>query len=250
MRSYWFAAAALVALSSSAPAAGDPAAEQKVRDALKGFAPGVQIDSVAPAQIPGFYEVVTQGHVAYVSADGKYLVRGEVVEMASKRELTAERVGALRKVALDAVPDNKHIVFSAKEPKHSITVFTDIDCGYCRKLHSQIADYNDRGITVKYLFFPRAGLASDSYKKAVSVWCAADRGKALTEAKSGKDPEMKTCDNPVTEEFQLGVKVGVSGTPAIFADSGTQIGGYLTPDQMASRLDAMDAPQSKSTAAK
>ena len=250
MRSVWFGALALAALSSGAYA--DQAAEQKVRDALKAFAPGVQIDAVAPSPMPGVYEVVTQGHVAYVSADGKYLIRGDLVDMGSKREITSERTGQLRKVALDAIPDSKHIVFAAKQPKHEVTVFTDIDCGYCRKLHSQISEYNDRGITVKYLFFPRAGLASDSYKKAVSVWCSADRPKALTEAKTGKDPDLnKTCDNPVTEEFQLGVKVGVNGTPAIYADSGAQIGGYLTPDQMLSKLDSMkesDAP--KSTAAK
>jgi thiol:disulfide interchange protein DsbC len=249
MRSLWFGALAMATLSSGASA--DPAAEQKVRDSLKAFAPGVQIDAVAPAPMPGIYEVVTQGHVAYVSADGKYLIRGDLVDMSTKRELTTERTGALRKVALDAVPDAKHIVFPAKQAKHEVTVFTDIDCGYCRKLHSQIAEYNDRGITVKYLFFPRAGLGSDSFKKAVAVWCAADRGKALTEAKSGRDPEFKTCDNPVTEEFQLGVKVGVSGTPAVYSDSGTQIGGYLTPDQMLSKLDSMkDGDASKSTAAK
>ena len=247
MRTLWFGALALAALSSGANA--DPAAEQKVRDALKAFAPGVQIDAVAPSPMPGIYEVVTQGHIAYVSADGKFLIRGDLVDLANKREITTERSGQLRKVALDQVPVTKHIVFAAKQPKHEVTVFTDIDCGYCRKLHSHIEEYNDKGITVKYLFFPRAGLASDSYKKAVSVWCAADRGKALTEAKNGKDPEAKTCDNPVTEEFQLGLKVGVGGTPAIYSESGQQIGGYLTPEQMLSKLDSMDE-DTKSTAAK
>ena len=248
MRTLWSGALVLAALSSSAHA--DQAAEQKVREGLKAFAPGVQIDAVAPSPMPGIYEVIVQGHVAYVSADGKFLIRGDLVDMSTKREITSERTADLRKVALDAVPDAKHIVFPAKQEKYEITVFTDIDCGYCRKLHSQISEYNDRGITVKYLFFPRAGLGSDSFKKAVAVWCAADRPKALTEAKTGKDPELKTCDNPVTEEYQLGVKVGVGGTPAIYADSGAQLGGYLTPDQMIGRLDSMKADVSKSTAAK
>jgi len=249
MRCSLFGALALAALSTGASA--DPAAEQKVKDALKAFAPGVQIDAVAPSPMPGVYEVITSGHIAYVSADGKYLIRGDLVDMTSKREITNERTGELRKVALDAIPDSKHIVYPAKQAKHEITVFTDIDCGYCRKLHAHMSEYNDRGITVKYLFFPRAGLASDSYNKAVSVWCAADRGKALTDAKSGHDPEVKTCDNPVTEEFQLGVKVGVAGTPAIFAESGAQIGGYLTPDQMMSKLESLkQGDASKSTAAK
>ena len=250
MRTVWFGALALAALSSGANA--DPAAEQKVRDALKAFAPGVQIDAIAPSPMAGVYEVVTAGRIAYVSADGKFLIRGDLVDIANKRELTSERSGELRKVALDALPDAKYIVYPAKDPKHEVTVFTDIDCGYCRKLHGHMAEYNDRGITVKYLFFPRAGLGSESYKKAVSVWCAADRGKALTDAKAGKDPESKTCDNPITEEFQLGLKVGVGGTPAVYTDAGAQLGGYVTPEQLWSKLEAAKGNEEpkKSTAAK
>ena len=237
-------AALALAAAAGGAAAGDPT-EQKVRDAIKSFAPGVQIDAVAPSQVPGFYEVVTAGRVAYVSADGKYLLRGEMVEIASKRELTTERLSALRKATLDSVPEAKAITYAANDPKHTVTVFTDIDCGYCRKLHAHMAEYNDRGISVKYLFFPRAGLSSDSFKKAVSVWCAADRNKALTEAKNGKDPENKTCENPISDEFNLGMKVGVTGTPAVYAENGAQIGGYLTPDQMTTRLEAQGAKISK-----
>jgi thiol:disulfide interchange protein DsbC len=126
-----------------------------------------------------------------------------------------------------------------------VTVFTDIDCGYCRRLHTQMADYNNAGISVEYLFFPRAGLGSESFTKAVSVWCAANRNEALTHAKNGDAIENKTCDNPITEEFELGRKIGIAGTPAVIADDGTQIGGYLTPEQMVARLDQLKAEGTK-----
>jgi len=238
MRTPWLATFALAALSSSAFAAGDPN-EAKIRDALVAFAPGVKLDKVSASEVPGLYEVVTSGAVVYVTSDGKYLVKGEVVELGSKREITEERMAAIRAESLNSMPDSKAIVYQAKHQKHEVTVFTDIDCGYCRKLHAHMTEYNDRGITVKYLFFPRSGLGSESYKKAVSVWCAGDRLKALTDAKAGKDLEGKTCDNPIAEEFQLGMKMGVAGTPAVYAENGTHIGGYVTPDALATRLDAI-----------
>jgi len=118
-------------------------------------------------------------------------------------------------------------------------VFTDVDCGYCRRLHQQIADYNSVGITVEYLFFPRAGPNTESFNQAIAVWCSADRNAALTKAKSGEKLEAKTCPNPIAEEFELGRRIGVSGTPAIIAEDGTQIGGYLPPEQMIVRLDQL-----------
>lgn len=224
-------------------------AEQRIRDSLKVYNPGAVIDRVTPSPLPGYYEVVSGGNIVYVSADGKYMFAGDLYELTTRKDLTDVRRTTLHKAALEQVGDDKHIVFKAKEPKHEVSVFTDIDCGYCRKLHSQIADYNAAGITVKYLFFPRAGLNSDSYKKAVSVWCAADRNQALTEAKGGKDPDLeKTCSNPIAEEYQLGMKIGVNGTPAVYAEDGSQIGGYLPPDKMREKLDSLKA--APATAAK
>ena len=234
--------AALMALASTAALAADPA-EQTVRAAIRTLVPNANIDSVDKSQLPGFYEVVLQGQVLYVSADGKYLMSGSLWDIEGKRDLTDARKAVLRKEVLDTVGSEKRIVFAAKEPKHTVTVFTDIDCGYCRRLHQQMPEYNALGISVEYLFFPRAGVGSDSFRKAESVWCAADRNVAMTKAKSGEALEDKTCANPIAEEFELGHKVGVSGTPAVIAEDGTQIGGYLAPDQMISRLE-----QIKSTA--
>lgn len=230
----------LLALAAGGTLAADPA-EQKVQDAIKTLVPDARIDSITRSELPGFYEVVLGGQPLYVSADGRYLISGALWDIGAKRNLTEARLAGLRKSTLDAVGADQRIVYPASQPKHVITVFTDIDCGYCRRLHQQMAEYNNAGITVEYLFFPRAGIGSESYDKAVSVWCASDRNAALTKAKNGEAVENKTCPNPIASQFDLGHKVGVSGTPAVIAEDGTQIGGYLTPEQMIARLDQIKA---------
>lgn len=231
------------ALASTVALAAD-IGEQKVRDAIKSMVPTATIDSIADSAMPGFYEVVMGGNVLYVSEDGKYLMQGRVYDVGTKRDLTEAKEAVLRKVKVDQLGADKRIVFAAKNQKHKVTVFTDIDCGYCRKLHQEMAQYNDLGITVEYLFFPRAGLGSPSFDHAVSVWCSADRNKALTDAKSGTQLEKKTCANPVTEAYELGQKVGVTGTPAVIAEDGTMVGGYVPPAGLLERLNALSAKTS------
>ena len=216
--------------------AGD-ASDAVVRAALAKAAPNATIDSIRPSIIPGYREVAVGGKVVYVSADGRYLMQGALIDLNTRDNLTEVSEGALRRGQLDAVPRNRRIIFSPAKPKYRITVFTDIDCGYCRKMHAQINDYMKEGISVEYLFFPRAGIGSDSFNKAVSVWCAADPRKALTDAKLDKPVAKRTCTNPVTMDFNLGQRIGVDGTPAIYAADGTQLGGYLAPDEMLARLD-------------
>ena len=229
-----------LALVASATVQADAAGEAKVREAIKTLVPSAQIDSVSESKLTGFYEVAMSGQVLYVSADGKYLVQGMVYDIANKRDLTEEKKSVMRKAALAGVPKDRMISFPAKDEKHRVTVFTDIDCGYCRKLHQQIAEYNNLGISVDYLFFPRSGPNTPSFDKAITVWCSPDRNKAFTEAKAGVDLEKKTCDNhPITADFELGQKLGVNGTPMIVAADGSQIGGYVPPAQMLERLAAI-----------
>jgi thiol:disulfide interchange protein DsbC len=230
-------ALALAGTALAAQAADD--ATQVVTDALHTLVPNLKVDSVEPAPINGFYEVLAGGQVVYVSTDGKYLLQGGLYDLSTKKDLTESKLARARKTALDKVPASKRIVFAPKDPKYTVSVFTDIDCGYCRKLHSQIEEYNQQGIAVEYLWFPRSGLNTPSYDKAVSVWCAVDRKKAFTEAKGGAEPKAAKCDNPIAEEFDLGTRLGVNGTPSIYAPNGTQIGGYLTPEQMRAKLDSM-----------
>jgi len=234
-----------LALAASATVHADAASEAKVREAVKSLVPSAQIDSIMVSKLPGFHEVVLSGQVLYISSDGKYLVQGMVYDVAMKRDLTEEKKSTMRKAALAGVPKNRMITFAAKDEKHRVTVFTDIDCGYCRKLHQQIAEYNNLGITIDYLFFPRSGPNTPSFEKAITVWCSADKNKAFTEAKNGVEQEKKTCDNPISDDFALGQKVGVSGTPMIVAVDGSQIGGYVAPAQMLERLVAIDATASK-----
>ncbi len=232
---------ALVALVPLAQAA-EPAADTAARNALHTLVPQAKIDTVEAAPMPGYRQVIVGDQLIYVSDDGKYLLQGALLDTRSKRDLTAARLAVKNKEMVDAVPLAKRIVFAPSKPKYKVTVFTDLDCGYCRKLHSQIAEYNKLGIEVDYLFFPRTGIGSPSYDKAVSVWCAKDRHAAFTAAKAGTDPKPLKCDNPVAEEFTLGTRVGVGGTPTIFAPDGSKIGGYLSPEQLLGKLQAVEAP--------
>lgn len=224
-------AAVFGALSFSASA--DPG---KVEAAIRSLVPAASIDSVAESKVPGFYQVVLQGQVVYVSADGQFLIQGSVFDIPNKTDLTEQARGGLRRTALAAVGPEQRIIYKAPNEKYAITVFTDIDCGYCRRMHQEIPEYNKRGISIEYLFFPRAGIGSESYDKAVSVWCADDRNKAMDDAKAGRSLPKKTCDNPVQHDYELGQRIAVTGTPAVFTAQGAQLGGYLPPEQMLQRL--------------
>jgi len=215
--------------------------DETVRNAVLNLIPQAKIEQIEKAPLDGFYQVVTDGQLLYVSADGQYVLQGHLFDAKIKKDVTEARLAVAHKAKLEEVPADKRLVFAPEKPKYKVTVFTDIDCGYCRKLHSQMAEYNQRGIQVDYLFFPRSGASGASYDKAVSVWCNKDRKSALSAAKAGQNPGTATCDNPIAEQFQLGLNVGVDGTPSIFAPDGTHIGGYLSPDQMLGKLESLAA---------
>jgi len=227
---------ALAALAAFAQAAEKPE-DAAARAALQQLVPQIKIDTVEAAPLPGYRQAIVGSQVVYVSDDGKYMLQGTLYDVQNKRDLTSSRLAVDHKRKVDAVPESKRVVFAPPKPKYKVTVFTDLDCGYCRKLHSQIADYNKLGIEVDYLFFPRSGLNSPSYDKAVSVWCAKDRNGAFTAAKAGKTPTPAKCENPVADEYNLGREVGVDGTPTIFAQDGSKIGGYLPPAEMLAKLE-------------
>ena len=209
-------------------------------NAIKSMVPNIQIDSVRPAPFPGFVEMLLGAQLIYVSNDGRYLIDGQLIEIASRKNLSESSKGAVRKERLEQLAMADQVAFPADgEKKHTITVFTDIDCAYCRRLHAQIGEYNSLGIDVNYLFFPRAGVGSHSFEKAVSVWCADDRNSAFTAAKAGEEPVPLDCPNPVERHFELGRELGVTGTPALVAEDGTLIPGYVPPATLIVRLDAL-----------
>lgn len=236
----------LAGLSLLTVAASRAETPQALTDALAKVSPEAPPTSVQPSAIAGLYEVIFGSTVYYFSADGKHMLGGPLVELASRRNLSAaalqkverEQLMPQRLAFLKDLRDADAIVFAAAKPQHRITVFTDIDCGYCRELHRHIDQYNAAGITVRYVAFPRAGEGSSSFKKAENVWCAADRKAALTDAKAGKTPPDRACENPVAEQFHAGEKLGVTGTPAILLDDGRLLPGYVPPDELKRLLDA------------
>ncbi|NOT13664.1 MAG: DsbC family protein [Methylococcaceae bacterium] len=212
--------------------------ESTVKKALATAMPTVKIDSIKPSEIKGLYEVGMGANIYYVSEDGKYLLQGRLVDLATKTDLTEAKLSGTRKLALENLGQDKMIVFKPKIAKYKVSVFTDIDCGYCRKLHSEIDQYLAQGITIQYLFYPRAGKGSDSYNKAVSVWCSADRNAALTAAKKDQNLPAKTCTNPVDEHMQLGEEFDVKGTPMIVTEKGNIFPGYLPAKQLVEALES------------
>jgi thiol:disulfide interchange protein DsbC len=212
--------------------------EALIKKALGEFMPGTRIDAIQPAEIKGLYEVSMGGNIFYASEDGKYLIQGQLFDAAAKKNITESKLAGVRKASLDKIGEQKMIIFKPATSKHVVSVFTDIDCGYCRKLHSEIDQYMAQGITVRYLFFPRAGKGSDAYKKAVAVWCSDDKQKALTSAKKGESLTTKACENPVDQHMQLGEAFGMSGTPMIITEKGNILPGYVPAEQLAKVLDS------------
>ncbi len=201
--------------------------------------PELSEDSVRSTPIPGVYELSLGGRIAYISADGRYLLQGDLFDVDSEANLTEARRGSARLAAIDDISEGSMIIFGPKTAPHTVTVFTDVDCGYCRKLHRQIKDYNAEGIRVRYLFFPRSGPDTPSWFKAEQVWCAADRNEALTRAKAGENIRSEDCGpTPVEQHYRLGQSLGIRGTPAIITERGELIPGYVPPADLLEYLES------------
>ena len=236
---YWVAAFGMFV---SAGIAAQDKPEAVIGAALKSLNAEIKVDDMRPAPIAGLYEVTLAGQVVYVTADGKYLIQGMILDIPSKLDLTEVRRSELRRDLLASAPVSQRIVFKPKgEVKHHVAVFTDIDCGYCRELHKHIGEYNERGIQIEYMMFPRAGVGSDSFRKAVAAWCSKDQQGSLTKAKAGEDPGTATCVNPIEAQYNLGQQMGVTGTPTLVFPDGSVAPGYVTPEQLEQRLAEMKA---------
>ena len=246
-----------ISVGSNSPAATKPIAEpsfaagspqERVRNVLKGLNPAIRVDGIEASPVRGFHQVVAGGQVVYVSDDGKYLFQGELMDVAARKNLSDVALSKVRGEVLKTLPLADRIVFSPTgTPKHKVVVLTDIECGYCRKFHSEIAEINRRGIEVEYLAFPRAGLGSADYRKMVSVWCADDRKKALTDAKNDRAVPNKTCKTPVDMQYNAGLRMGLEGTPMLLTTDGQFLGGYLPPDVLQQRLEQVEAERGKAS---
>ncbi|EZQ18831.1 bifunctional protein-disulfide isomerase/oxidoreductase DsbC [Pseudomonas sp. G11-1] len=211
-------------------------AEQSIRQSLDKLSFPVAVSAISETPVNGLYQIqLDNGRVLYGSADGKYLVQGALIAVndGQPRNLTAEVEAKAIGEVINGISREDLVIFAPKQPKTHITVFTDVDCGYCRKLHEEIGDLNELGIEVRYAAFPRAGLDSKTAEVMGSIWCADDRQAAMTRAKQGKSITPVTCENPIAEQYQLGAQVGVQGTPAIFMANGTLVPGYKPAQALA-----------------
>jgi len=229
--------AASIALTS-AYADDDNAQLDQVRQKIGGMFEMIEPENVNASQVDDWYVIQQGSIIAYVSADGRYLLQGDLIDLETSVNLSESSRTEARRDLMATVSDSEVITFSPEKVKYSVSVFTDVECTYCRRMHGQIEQYLAKGIEVRYLLYPRNGPASRAWSTAEDVWCAADRQSALTKAKLDQPFDSATCDSSIVQDhYAIGRDVGLSGTPAIVLDDGTLIGGYLPPDQLAARLE-------------
>jgi thiol:disulfide interchange protein DsbC len=205
--------------------------------------PDYEVTRVVETPVAGLLEVTLGSQVVYISADGKYILTGEMYDYETRTSLTQASLMVARAGYLDGFKDDGAITFVAEDEQYRVLVFTDIDCPYCRKLHREISEYNEQGITVQYLAFPRKGPGSESWEKAELVWCSDNPQQAMNQAKGGRDIDGGECaagENPVAEQYKLGKELGIAGTPAIFKESGEMIVGYKSADELVKLLASED----------
>jgi thiol:disulfide interchange protein DsbC len=220
---------------------------------------GIQIESVEQSPVEGFYQVFYSGQVLYVSFDGNYILSGNLLGLTEEQpvNLTERAVTAKaaerspqRAAVIASLKEDDMVVFKAKEEKYAITVFTDVDCAYCRKLHKEVPDLNKLGVTVRYLAFPRAGLGSSAHKKLESVWCSENKQQAMDNAKLKRQFSDNSCENPIASQYKLTREFNLSGTPALILPDGELIGGYLPFDKLHAYLEEKsDSSESASNSA-
>ncbi len=228
-------AAAVVLCISGTAAADDPPSLDKLRGLVEASLPGVAITSVADTPAEGLYELVVDGTIYYVDSKGEFLIEGNLIQLSSRENLTEARLGTLHMSMLADMSEEDMLIYEPDEPTgRSITVFTDISCGFCRRLHADLDQLLDEGVAVRYLLFPRAGLGSPAHQALEDVWCNDNPQEAMTVAKAGGKVESASCANPIESHVALATQVGLRGTPLIYTDSGIRIPGYRDPAELVS----------------
>ena len=223
-----------ISLLTSFGVRADAAGAEKLKQALAKTMPNVQTSKISATPIEGLYEVIVGSQVVYMSDDARYMIEGDLFDLKTKKNVSEDAKSAIRLAAINALGEENMLIYRPEKVKNVITVVTDIDCPYCRRLHSEIPDYLKNDVEVRYVFMPLKG--SSDMKKTISVWCSDDKQTALDIAKSGGDVEEKTCDNPIKEHLKLARELGVRGTPAIVLEDGQLLPGYVPVDKLIAEI--------------
>ena len=245
MRS-WLCCLVLMMAMQAMAAALAPDETITLRRAVQAHDPAAQVAMPASSPVAGMYLTSIDGVSGYVSADGRYFIVGDMLDLASHSNVTEDFRGAARRSLLREITPNESILFAPAKPKYTVIVFTDVDCPYCRKLHSELAQLQARGIAVRYVAFPRSGPNTKAWKTMAAVWCSSDRRDALTRATRGDGVTAgSSCsDAVIAKQYALGQQLGIPGTPMVVLSDGTSLGGYMSPDKMLAALEehAADRP--------
>lgn len=216
---------------------------EQIKATLQKIDPRIPIVSVEPAQLPGFQAVTLgTGEVIYASDDAQYFMAGNLFQYHEGKgfeNLTEVRLKGLRVSQMRGVADQDMVIYPAQgERKARVLVFTDIDCPYCQKLHLEVPALNEMGVEVAYLAYPRSGLNGSTAKRMAEIWCQQAEGRleAMDRAVQGQSNPATECETPIAEQFALGQRVGVTGTPALVLEDGTLLPGYMPSDRLAQVL--------------
>lgn len=224
----------ITSLSASLTVSAEVSGAEQVRQALAKSMPSVQPTKISATAVDGLFEVIVGSQVVYMSVDARYMIEGDLIDLKTKQNVTEDAKSVIRLAAIDELGTGKMLVYRPEKVKNVITVVTDIDCPYCRRLHSEIPDYLKNDVEVRYIFMPLKG--SSDMKKTVSVWCAEDQQLALDIAKSGGEVDEKSCENPIRDHLRLARDLGVRGTPAIILEDGQMLPGYVPFDKLVAEL--------------
>ena len=214
----------LILVFTSTSIFADDAIEQ-LKQKLKIKMPGIDITQITKSPVDGLFQVISGSQVVYMTKDARYMVDGDLVDLMSKRNFTEEAKSGMRMASIDSLGEDQMLIYTPKKIEHTVTIITDINCPYCRRLHDEMDEYMKLGVRVRYIFMPLKG--QDDFDKTVSVWCSEDRNLSLDIVKSGGSVESKKCDNPIKQHLALSRKMGVRGTPAIIMEDGTMLPGYV-----------------------
>lgn len=231
-----------VTISAASQVSADDIAELK--QSLAKTLPQYEASYIEKTPVEGIYQVIIGGQVIYMTKDARYMIDGNLIDLSTKKNYTEDAMSGIRLSQIEKLGEDKMVVYTPENIKHTITVVTDIDCPYCRRLHNEMDQYMAGGVQVRYIFMPLKG--KSDFRTTVSVWCAKDRNEALNMAKAGAQLEAKDCENPIDEHLNVSRSLGVRGTPAIILQDGSMLPGYVPAGKLIAELQKLNLSTAKS----